>query len=79
MIAGSLIVGLCLLMLGWTSEIVGVFVKDENKVLYPSPRTRVPEIGKLGLVYTNMSIPLTGERRDGCCCRFKYIRGGFRH
>lgn len=32
MIAGSLVVGVCLLVLGWTSEIVGIFVKDANKV-----------------------------------------------
>ena len=34
MVGGSLIVGLCLLVLGWTSEIVGVFVKDPDAVSY---------------------------------------------
>ncbi|KAL4783550.1 hypothetical protein BJX76DRAFT_357937 [Aspergillus varians] len=31
MIGGSLIVTLCLLVLGWTTEIVGVFIKDAEK------------------------------------------------
>ncbi|KKZ62228.1 hypothetical protein EMCG_03290 [[Emmonsia] crescens] len=30
MIAGSFIVGLCLLVLGWASEIVGIFITDED-------------------------------------------------
>lgn len=32
MIIGSLIVAMCLLVLGWTTEIVGLFVKDAEKV-----------------------------------------------
>lgn len=32
MIGGSLIVALCLLVLGRTSEIVGIFVKDQDNV-----------------------------------------------
>lgn len=32
MIFGSLVVALCLILLGWTSEIVGLFVKDPDKV-----------------------------------------------
>lgn len=32
MIVGSLIVAVCLLFLGWTSEIVGAFTKDPEKV-----------------------------------------------
>jgi MFS family permease len=32
MIVGSLAVALCLLVLGWTSEIVGLFVSDPEKV-----------------------------------------------
>lgn len=32
MIVGSLAVALCLLVLGWTSEIVGLFVRDPEKV-----------------------------------------------
>jgi solute carrier family 45 protein 1/2/4 len=32
MIGGSLIVTVCLLVLGWTTEIVGVFIKDAEKV-----------------------------------------------
>lgn len=32
MIAGSFIVGLCLLVLGWASEIVGIFITDEDSV-----------------------------------------------
>jgi len=32
MIGGSIIVALCLLVLGWTAEIVGIFVKDPETV-----------------------------------------------
>ena len=32
MIGGSLIVGVCLLILGWTSEIVGTLVKNPETV-----------------------------------------------
>lgn len=32
MIFGSFVVAFCLLVLGWTSEIVGLFVKDPEKV-----------------------------------------------
>lgn len=32
MIGGSIVVTVCLLILGWTTEIVSVFVKDADKV-----------------------------------------------
>lgn len=32
MIAGAFVVTLCLLVLGWTSELVAYFVKDAEKV-----------------------------------------------
>ena len=32
MIGGSLVVGACLVILGWTAEIVGIFVAEENTV-----------------------------------------------
>lgn len=32
MVFGSLVVALCLIVLGWTAEIVGMFVKDPEKV-----------------------------------------------
>jgi hypothetical protein len=32
MVVGSFIVALCLLVLGWTTEIVSLFVKDAEKV-----------------------------------------------
>lgn len=32
MVVGSAIVALCLLVLGWTTEIVSLFVKDAEKV-----------------------------------------------
>ena len=32
MVFGSLVVAFCLLVLGWTKEIVGLFVKDPEKV-----------------------------------------------
>ena len=33
MIGGSLIVGACLVVLGWTAEIVGLFVVDKETVI----------------------------------------------
>ena len=33
MIGGSIVVAMCLLVLGWTSEIVGKFFKDAEKVI----------------------------------------------
>ena len=30
MIGGSILVGLCLIVLGWTKEIVGLFVSDDD-------------------------------------------------
>lgn len=32
MVCGSVVVGMCLLVLGWTSEIVGAFVTDAETV-----------------------------------------------
>lgn len=32
MVGGSLVVAACLLLLGWTSEVVGLFVHDAEKV-----------------------------------------------
>ncbi len=32
MVGGAVIVGLCLLLLGWTKEIVGLFVTDPGTV-----------------------------------------------
>lgn len=32
MIVGSIVVAICLLVLGWTSQIVGLFVKDAERV-----------------------------------------------
>ena len=32
MIGGALIVGFCLLVLGWTAEIVGFFIKEPDLV-----------------------------------------------
>lgn len=32
MVFGSLVVAFCLIVLGWTAEIVGTFVKDPEKV-----------------------------------------------
>ena len=32
MIGGTVIVGFTLLVLGWTAEIVGIFVEDTDKV-----------------------------------------------
>ena len=41
MIGGAIIVAVCLLVLGWTAEIVGVFVKDSETVNYnENPRIR---------------------------------------
>jgi hypothetical protein len=32
MVGGSLVVGACLLVLGWTSEIVGIFMSEGESV-----------------------------------------------
>ena len=37
MVAGSVVVAVCLLVQGWTTEIVGMFVKDANKVCHFFP------------------------------------------
>lgn len=34
MVVGSFVVAFCLIVLGWTTEIVGLFVKDPEKVLF---------------------------------------------
>jgi solute carrier family 45 protein 1/2/4 len=34
MVFGSFVVALCLFILGWTAEIVGLFVKDPEKVFF---------------------------------------------
>lgn len=34
MLGGALIVAICLLLLGWTSEVVGLFVHDAEKVRF---------------------------------------------
>lgn len=84
MIAGSLVVGACLLVLGWTSEIVGIFVKDANKVLLIACfRDAVPIVGdlailKYGLEYTNLC-RLTGQGCHRCCRRSKYLCSRLRH
>lgn len=39
MIGGSVVVVLCLLALGWAAEIVGVFVKDQERVRERNFRT----------------------------------------
>lgn len=36
MAGGTIIVSACLLVLGWTSEIVGTFVTDKETVQYPT-------------------------------------------
>ena len=36
MVGGTIIVSACLLVLGWTSEIVGIFVTDKETVQYPT-------------------------------------------
>ena len=38
MIGGAVIVGLCLLVLGWTSEIVEMFVVEEKSVSRPKSK-----------------------------------------
>lgn len=35
MVVGSFVVAFCLIVLGWTTEIVGLFVKDPEKVCIP--------------------------------------------
>lgn len=38
MVFGSFVVALCLIVLGWTAEIVGFFVTDPEKVLMVSDK-----------------------------------------
>jgi solute carrier family 45 protein 1/2/4 len=39
MVFGSLVVAFCLFVLGWTAEIVGLFVKDPEKVHFLFTKT----------------------------------------
>lgn len=56
MIAGSVIVAFCLLLLGWTSELVATFVQDIEKV--------PPSILTFGVFRLTLEIE---EKCDNCC------------
>lgn len=65
MLVGSIVVAMCLFVLGWTSEIVTTFVKDAEKVIQRAVGSRIPP-----------SLPLylfkwIGLMANGVCCRPK--------
>lgn len=72
MVVGSILVALCLLVLGWTSEFVGIFMSEGPKV---------------GLYFMNLCNCLQGGGADGvvesecddCSCGFEHLCGGFCH
>ena len=43
MVVGSLLVGLCLFLLGWTTEFVGLFITDEGKVRFDNLSNDIAE------------------------------------
>jgi hypothetical protein len=69
MIGGSLIVGVSLLVLGWTAEIVGYFV-EESETVYQY-------IGRLETSDSNTRSP--EKPRDHCRGRTEHLRCGFRN
>lgn len=46
MVGGAIIVGLCLLVLGWTTEIVGTFVKEQQMVSDVRYRVKRPSLNR---------------------------------
>jgi len=66
MVGGAVIVGLCLLVLGWTKEIVGVFVTEPSAV------------GPLGVLGSNVRHALTGRSLEEECdyspCGAEHLR-----
>ena len=68
MVGGSILVGICLMMLGWTAEIVGLFVSGEETVCVPVSAVTAP--------------PLTiaiEEVSDDSPCSIEHLCGGFCH
>ena len=70
MIAGSLIVALCLLLLGWTSEIVNLIVKDADKVIY--------FVEFCHWIRANWFY-LAGSKCHNCTCDPEHLSGWFRY
>lgn len=68
MIMGSLVVALCLIMLGWTEEIVGMVVKNPEKVWY------LLLLLRWGVSRPRSRLTVTGARCDDCPCGAEYLR-----
>jgi solute carrier family 45 protein 1/2/4 len=60
MVGGAVIVGICLLVLGWTAEIVGLFVDDPATVLLLFPRNSAHAV--LLFACEPVNVPLLTER-----------------
>lgn len=69
MIGGAVIVALCLLVLGWTAEIVGLFVVEPDTVGDQDDET------PWSLSHEAFAGQIM-HYRTGCA---KYLRGGFRN
>ena len=65
MIGGSLAVAVCLLLLGWTKEVVGLVVQDQGLVRAGNA---------LGSVYMLTWCHIQGERDDHHRRRYCYLR-----
>ena len=70
MVVGSFVVAFCLIVLGWTTEIVGLFVKDPEKVLHSRSSSY-----SAGIIETNGL--WTGEECYYCLGGLKYLCRGF--
>lgn len=68
MIFGSFVVAFCLIILGWTTEIVGWFVTDPAKVHFDKPV-------KISRVFSADCFP--DQKCYDCTGGLKYLRGGF--
>lgn len=64
MIVGSLLVSTCLLVLGWTAEIVGLFVQDAEKVY-----------DAWLCLHLGLLTDCSGQKCYNCSCCSKYLCG----
>lgn len=91
MVGGSLVVAACLLVLGWTSEIVGAFVADEERVWLQIPATIVVlssflfcllfDLGNQYIgweVYSNGTVATTEKDLHSCGCGSEHLRSRLR-
>jgi hypothetical protein len=76
MIGGSILVGAGLLMLGWTSELVGFFVSEQATVWTLRHSTHYPR-EDLGVKARSDIIPCRAETEDHYPCRcVEHLFGG---